>query len=80
MDTKLLEMVAQERSAIVLLDRPDIDSFLCLKAEGLVDGALHILPGGERYATVHGLTPDGNAFLAIQRTFHQRVGETPSTH
>lgn len=80
MDTELLEIVAQETSAIVLLDPPKIDAFLDLKAEGLINGALHLLPGGKRYVTVHGLTPDGNALLAIKRSLQRRASRRSTAH
>ncbi len=80
MDTKLLETVAQKRSAMVLMEHPDIDAFLCLQAEGLIDGSLHVLPGGKRYATIYGLTPGGNALLASRWRSHSRTHERPVAH
>jgi len=67
MDTQLLEAAARSAGVIVLLDSPRIDAFLELQRLELLTGVLHTLPSGARYATVHGPTPDGLAFLALLR-------------
>ncbi len=72
MDTKLLEASARTGHAVVLVEHADIDTFLALRAQELVTGVLHVLPTGARYATVHGLTPDGRALLALKQCVRQR--------
>ncbi|WP_406624557.1 hypothetical protein [Acidovorax sp. SDU_ACID1] len=73
METKLLEATARTGHAVVVVERADIEAFLSLRAQKLIDGVLHILPTGARYATIHGLTPDGRALLAMRRCLRQRA-------
>lgn len=72
MDMKLLEAAARTGRAIVVIERPDIEAFLTLRAAKLIEGVLYIFPTGVRYATIHGPTPDGRALLALKRCLCQR--------
>lgn len=79
METKLLEAAARTGHALVVIEQPDIDAFISLRAQKLIDGVLHILPTGAKYATIHGLTPDGRALLALNRCLRQRGREDLAT-
>lgn len=79
MDMKLLEAAVRTGRAIVIIERPDIEAFLILRAAKLIEGVLHILPTGARYATIHGPTPDGRALLALKRCLQRRGQENLAT-
>jgi len=79
METKLLEAAARTGHAVVVIESVDIEAFLSLHSQNLIEGVLHILPAGARYATIHGLTPDGRALLALKRCLRRRGQEDLAT-